>query len=551
MAQLQQAVPRSKAARFNEILNILLRHDFWGLLRAVMRGAPLGEAMDGQESPAARLRRILEELGPTFIKIGQLLATRPDLVPQELAEEFKGLYDGTTPSPYEDVETVVEDELGQGILDVFASFDQDALASASVGQVHKAVLKDGTEVAVKVQHPGIEEAMLLDFEILRGLVTFIEKTFAASRVWQPTQHLDELRQMLGRELDYRYEVKNTQRVAQNFRHDPTVVIPRMHKSLCGRRVMVMEWIDGIKFSSTEHLDGLGIDRKNVARLVTHAMAKQIFMHRFFHADPSPGNLMILDSDTVVFLDFGAVGAVTERRAKAIFRLISGIGKNDVEATSEAIIDLCDQHGEYDPKRFTTDVEKVLDFFEREEVSVADPRIMEMILDLARTHKMLLPPDFMLITRSLFQFDGFCRDLDPDYELVSVLEPLVAELAWKNITSTKKQKELVEETVGEMLRFARTFPHTLNQVVRRIERNEIRSTVDIAGLEGIKRSQGRSTLKMSFTVMMAALVLGLAIVYSGPSPDAFAGRFLFGAGAVMVVWALVLVLWSESLKGNRD
>lgn len=534
----------TKTARFNEILSILVEHDLWGLLHHMATGKGEGDAPQ-------RMRLLLEALGPTFIKIGQLLATRPDLVPPEYAEEFKNLYDGTTPSGIDEVREVIRAELGRPIEELFDDFSSDVLGSASVGQVHKARLKDGTHVAVKVQHVGIEEKMQLDFEILRGLVTFIEKTFAASRVWQPTQHLEELQLMLERELDYRYEMKNTVRVARQFRRDDSVHIPEMFTDLCSKRVMVMEFIPGIKFAHPAELDSQGIDRKNVARIITHAMAKQIFVHRVFHADPSPGNMMILSSDRVVFLDFGAVGIVTERRAKTILRLITSIGKGDVEGTSEAVIDLCDQHGEYDPKRFLVDVEKILDFFEREEVSVADPRMMEMILELAQKHKMLLPPDFMLITRALFQFDGFCRDLDPDYELVSVLEPVVAELVWKNLTSTKKQKEVVEETVGELVKFARTFPHTLNQVVRRIERNELRTTIDIAGLEGVKSAQGRSALKMSFTILMASLIIGLGIVYSGNGPETRATQFLFSAGVIVVVWTMVLVLWSETMKGHRD
>lgn len=530
----------SRSTRFNEIFQVLLRNDFFRLVRnADDAGAP------------EKMRRILEELGPTFIKIGQLLATRPDLVPASYSEEFKNLYDGTKPGPFEEVRQVIEDDLQKPLEAAFASFEENAIASASIGQVHRATLHDGTKVAVKVQHIGIGESMLLDFKILRGIVTFIEKTFAASRIWQPLEHLEELQQMLERELDYTFEVKNTLRVAALFRHDDSVVIPHMHRKLCTKRVMVMEFVEGIKFAHPEQLDDQGVDRRSVARVVTHAMAKQIFLHRIFHADPSPGNMMIIDSDTVCFLDFGAVGIVTERRAKAILRLITGIGKGDVESTSEAIIDLCEQKGEYDPKRFTTDVEKILDFFEREHVSVADPRIMELILELAREHKMLLPPDFMLITRALFQFDGFCRDLDPDYELVSVLEPLVAEMVWKNLTNTKKQKEVVEETVGELLKFGRTFPHALNQLVRRVERNEIRTTIELAGMEAFKRSQGRGVLKTSFTIMMAALVIGLGIVYAGPAPADGTAPFLFGAGALVVIWTLVMVLWSESFKGRRD
>jgi ubiquinone biosynthesis protein len=542
------AKPKRKSTRFNEIVNILLKHDFWGLLRTIQRGEI---TTSGDDAVTVRMRKILEELGPSFIKIGQLLATRPDLVPQEFSEEFKNLYDGTTPSPYSEVREVIRTEMGGEIEDLFESFSEQAIASASVGQVHIARLKDGQKVAVKVQHVGIEESMFLDFKILEGLLKFIEKTFAASRIWQPTQHLEELRSMLERELDYNYEVKNTLKVAHNFRHDDSVHIPEMYTDMCSKRVMVMEFIDGIKFAHPAELDKKGIDRTNVAKVITYAMAKQIFVHRIFHADPSPGNMMILSSDKVVFLDFGAIGQVTERRSKTILKLITSIGKKNLEDAVESIIDLCDQQGEYDEKKFSRDVEKILDYFEREEVSVADPKMMEMVMDIATAHKMLLPPDFMLINRTLFQFDGFCRDLDPQYELVAVLEPLVGDLVWKNIASTKKQKELVEETVGELLKFFRSFPHTLNQITRRIERNELRTTIDIAGLEGFKQAQGRSTLKMSFTVLMAALIIGLGIVYSGPEPDAKSSQFLFGAGGLVVTWTLVMVFWSESMKGNRE
>ncbi len=549
MPAMEQLPRRSRLARFNEIVNILVENDFWGLLQSLLKGQDT--ARPGDDPAPRKLRIIFERLGPTFVKLGQLLATRPDLVPQSYAEEFKQLYDGTKPSPFAKIREVVRDELGKDLEQVFSSFDPEALASASVGQVHKAVLLDGTPVAVKVQHPGIETRMILDFQILRGLVTFIEKTFAASRIWQPTQHLEELQQMLERELDYRYEMKNTLRVAQNFENDNTVRIPRMFPDHSSKRVLVMEFMDGHKFANVEDLDGNGIDRKAVARVITHAMAKQIFVHRVFHADPSPGNMMVLASNQVAFLDFGAVGVVTERRAKNILRLITAISKGDTEASGEAVIDLCDQYGEHDPKRFQVDTEKLLDFFEREEVSVADPRLMEMIMGLAKKHKMLLPPDFMLITRALFQFDGFCRELDPDYELVTVLEPLVGELVWKNLTSARKQKEIMEETIGELLKFGRQLPHTLNQLVRRIDRNEIRTTIDVAGLEGIKQSQGRSALKMSFTIVVAALIIGLGIVYTGPDPDSRVLQFLFGASGIVVLWAFVLLMWSEMMKGNRE
>lgn len=549
MPILEQVRPQSRWSRFNEIVTILLRNDLWGMLRK-MTASDEAAAEVFDDTPE-RLRAVMEELGPSFIKIGQLLATRPDLVPQAYVEEFKKLYDKTTPSPYDEVRRVIHTELGRDLEAVFSSFESVAIASASIGQVHRATLKDGTSVAVKVQHVGIEEAMVLDFEILQGIVSFIEKTFAASRIWQPREHLEELRLMLERELDYTVEMRNTQRVAHNFRHEPSVHIPRMYPELCTKRLLVMEFIEGVKFTRVDAPAMEGVDRRKIASIVTHAMARQIFLHRLFHADPSPGNMMILPPDKVAFLDFGAVGVVTERRARTILRLITGISKGDVEGTVEAVIDLCEQHGEYDPRAFQTDVERMLDYFEREDVSVADPRLMEMMLGVAKKHRMLLPADFVLISRALFQFEGFCRELDPEFDLVEVIEPFVAELLWKKIASPGSQKELIEETIGELMRFARTMPHTLNTIVRKIERNEISTRVEVAGLEGLKSSQGRGVLKMAFTVMMAALIIGLGIIYASPAPDTRAGQFLFAAAAVVALWVVTMILWSEAWKGNRE
>lgn len=537
----------SRLARFNEILHILIRNDLRGMVRAMSEEGDL----ETQQRMAEKMRTVLEELGPSFIKIGQLLATRPDLVPAPFVDEFKKLYDSVAPAPLEEVRQVIREELRQDVFDIFESFETQPLASASIGQVHRAKLADGTVVAVKVQHLGVADAMRADFEILKGILRFVERTFAESRVWQPTQHLEELRTMLEREFDYSYEMRNTQRVAANFEGDPTVHIPKMFAQYCTKRVLVMEFVDGIKFTRLDTPKLQGIDRRSVARIVTQAMARQIFVHRLFHADPSPGNLMILSSQRVAFLDFGAVGVVTERRAKAILRLITALTKGQVEETAGAVVELCEQRGEFDMRRLEGDVERILDFFEREEVSVADPRLMERILDLAKANKMLLPPDFILINRALFQFEGFCREMDPEYDLVEAIEPFAAELLWRNISSSKRQKELVEETVGELLRFGRSLPHTLNTLARKVERNEITTRVEIAGLEGIKSSQGRSVLKTAFTIMMAALLVGLAILYAGPDPGARAGPYLFASAAVLAAWLVVMILWSEAWKGNRD
>ncbi len=538
---------KGRRSRFNEILTILVRHNAWRLMSTILRGKAESE---GLEPAAVRVRELLEALGPTFIKLGQLLATRPDLLDKEYVEEFRKLYDQAPASSSPEVVGILRSELGRDPSEVFAAFNPVPIASASIGQVHEATLRDGRRVAVKVQHSGIAEEMEADFRILRRLVVFVEKTFAGSRVWQPSDHLEELRLMLERELDYRYEMRNTQRIAANFAGDAKVHIPEVVPELCTKRVLVMEFLDGVKLTGGSRALA-GIDGPAVARTLTHSMAKQIFVDRVFHADPSPGNILVLPGNVLAYLDFGAVGIVTERRAKSILQLITAMAGGNVEGTMEAVLDLCDQRAEVDMKRFRTDVERIMDHIEREQVSVADPVLMDLIVGLARAHRMLLPPDFALITRALFQFEGICRTLDPDFELVTVLDPFVAQVAWKNISSPGAQKELVQETVTELLKFGRTLPHTLNTVLRKIERNEITTRVEVAGLEGIKSAQGRGVLKTGFTIMAAALVVGLALVYASADPGPRVGPFLFGAAAILIGWTLVMVLWSEGLKGNRE
>lgn len=549
MAETVTQPPKAKArrSRFNEILTILIHHNAWRLTSTLMRGKP---DVAGAAATPARVRKLLETLGPTFIKLGQLLATRPDLLETEYVEEFRKLFDQAPASPPDEVARLMRDELGREPTEVFAAFNPVPIASASIGQVHEATLRDGRRVAVKVQHVGIEQEMQADFRILRRIVLFIEKTFAGSRIWQPSDHLEELRLMLERELDYRYEMRNTQRIAANFANDPKVHIPAVVPELCSKRVLVMEFLDGVKLTGPVSTLA-GIDGPAVARTLTTAMAKQIFVDRVFHADPSPGNILILPDNVLAFLDFGAVGIVTERRARTILQLVTAMGGGNVDTTMEAVLDLCDQRTEVDMKKFRSDVEKIMDHFEREQVSVADPVLMDLIVGLARAHRMLLPPDFALITRALFQFEGICRTLDPEFELVAVLDPFVAQVAWKNISSPTAQKELVQETVSELLKFGRTLPHTLNTLLRKVERNELSTRVEVAGLEGIKSAQGRGVLKTGFTILAASLIVGLALVYASPVPAERVGPFLFGAAAILVAWTLVMVFWSEGFKGNRE
>ncbi|MHB8605758.1 MAG: ABC1 kinase family protein, partial [Thermoplasmatota archaeon] len=359
----------TKASRTVEILRILYRNDFFGMMRELASAerapGPRGGMVEIPRDMPRKTRKILEELGPTFVKIGQLLGTRPDLVPKPFVDEFRNLYDRTTPSDFDLVKAQIEKELGRPLDEVFLEFAEIPVASASVGQVHFATLRTGERVAVKVQHPGIEERVYLDFEILEPMVRFIENLFAASRVWQPREHFREVFEMLARELDYRYEARNHQRVYESFKDDPSVKIPKIYWEYSAKRVLTLERIEGVKLSDFENPDLKALDGKSIARIITQAMAKQIFEDRLFHADPSPGNLMAMSSEVVAFLDFGAVGRVTRRRGERILQLISGLARGDLETVTVSLVEICNTRTEVDRKNLARDVERVMDYYERE------------------------------------------------------------------------------------------------------------------------------------------------------------------------------------------
>lgn len=543
----------TKGKRFNEIFHILLEHNFAGLLREIVlyaqrgpaQAAPVTAARRATPALPHRLRRVMEDLGPTFIKIGQLLGTRPDLIPNDFIEEFKKMYDQTTPTPFPQVREAVEAELGRPLTEVFASFEERPLASASIAQVHRGTLRSGEQVAVKVQHPGIEERMRTDFEIMRGIVAFTEKVFAASHIWQPVKHLEEIRQMLNRELDFRNELRTQQQVGANFRSVPEVKIPHPYEQWTTRRVLVMEYIEGFKLRSRNQPELVGLDAANIARIITHAMARQIFVDRLFHADPSPGNILILSDRQIALLDFGAFGQVSKRRSELILRLILALQADNLEETTRVIIELCEQHKDYEPKRFQADVERLLDYYEAERPSPADPVLLQRIIDLAHTHGMLLPSDFMLITRALYQFDGMCKELDPDYDLVRVLTPFVSRTLKQRLLSSDVPVEAISTAAQELGRFVAGLPSHLENLLVRAERGQLSTQLELKGLDEYKRHRATLAFFLGFTALLAATVLAAAVAYAYRGPEGFSVALFTGLVALLA-WSLVAVATRSGL-----
>lgn len=544
----------TKSKRFNEIFHILVEHRLTSLAkdlsayarrRAIDRADPNAPKSDLPE----RTRRLLEDLGPTFIKIGQLLGTRPDLIPKEFVEEYKKMYDQTTPTPFPEIRRLVESQLGKPLAKVFKTFDEDPIASASMAQVHRATLTNGDVVAVKVQHPGIEERMRLDFELLKTIIAFTEKVFAATHVWQPLKHLEEIRHMLDKELDFRNELKVQQTFEENFKDVPEVKIPHSYPELSTRRVLVMEFITGAKFRQRGRLNLAKADEKFLARVITEAMAKQIFLDRVFHADPSPGNILILGKRQVCFLDFGAVGSVTRRRAKHMFDFITSLGSGNLDETARVILEMCEVRREYDTKQFLFDIERIIDYYEVEHATPADPVLLDKIVTLANTHGLLLPADFMLITRSLYQFEGMCHELDPDFDLVSVIEPFVQKTLRERLLSADVRTEQLAAVVADLAKFAARLPAQVDRILTKVEKGQFTSRIELVGLDEYKRHTSLLHYVLGFTILLAAAILATAWSYTvgGVAALRLTG---FIATLLVLVWCLVVIINHQNTSRRR-
>lgn len=545
----------SKSKRFNEIFRIMIEHRLTSLVKdlaelardpTALQAPPVAGNGAGPASAPLRVRRLLEDLGPTFIKIGQLLGTRPDLIPKAFVEEFKKMYDSTTPTPFPQVRKVIEAELGRAIDDVFSEISETPIASASIAQVHRARLRGGQVVALKVQHPGAEQRMRTDFEILRGIVQFTERVFSATHVYQPSKHLDEIRAMLNKELDFRNEVKVQAQFEQNFQALPEVKIPHVHQGLSTRRLVVMDFIDGTKFHERHLLKLSAEEQRNLARIITHAMAQQIFVDRLFHADPSPGNLLVLGPNQICFLDFGAVGQVTRRRSRLILDFLTSLRTGNHDEASRAVLDLCEPRGEPDPKRFQYDLERILDYYETESRTPADPVLLEKVVALGNKHGLVLPSDFMLITRALYQFEGMCHELDPEYDLVEVLTPFIQRTMRDRFLSPDLHPEQLAMAAQDLGRLFARLPTHVDRLLGQLEKGQLTQRIDLVGLADYKRHQRSVAFFIGFSVLVATGVLAATLGFAlGGEGGLRTGLFLAGAG--LLLWALVLLV--ANARGN--
>ena len=536
--------------RVQQIAAVLVRYGFGGLVRRVgMAGAleRAGKALHWREpedlarlEPAARVRRALEELGPTFVKLGQILATRGDLFPPEWIVEFGKLQDAAPALPFEDLRGQLIEDLGEAPEAVFAELDPVPLAAASLAQVHRARLADGTAVVLKVRRPGIRPVIEADLRLLDRLAEIIEKEAPELVRYRPREVIRQFAHSLRRELDFSAEGRHAERIAALFVGSPEIVVPRIHWQWTGERLNVQDFIEGIPGRQAAALPE-GFDRRLLARRGADAVLRMMLEAGFFHADPHQGNVFYLPGNRIAFIDFGMVGRLSEARRFEVATLMHGLVGRDAGKVADVLLDWsADSNGDADALR--SEIEAFVDDYHGVPLKKLDlGALLADVVAILREHGLALPPDLALMIKAFITLEGMGRQLDPDFDIAGEAAPFLREVLLAHLAPRAIARRGWEALLGGVQMLA-GLPQDLGRLLRAARRGKLQLEVDVPALKSFGDQLDRAASRLTMAIVTAALIVGSSIVMTVDRGGGVATLGLLGfVGAVLCgLWVLVSV-----------
>ncbi len=538
--------------RFQQILGVIIKYGFGDILdrlkiessiergKQILRIAPKEAAPEVLTTPM-RIRMAMEELGPTFIKLGQILSTRPDLVPADYVQEFQRLQDQVPGFSFETVKEILSDAWGQNPSEVLRSLDQEPLAAASISQVHRATLADGTEVIVKVRRPGIERVVKADIDILFYLAHQLERHFPDFGIANPVEVVREFEKTLLREMDFTYERNHLTRFYEAFANDPHIVVPQAYWELCTKRVLVEQYLEGVKVTELdESSDLLRSDRLFLARKGCEAILRQILDLGLFHGDPHPGNVLIMGHDRIGFLDFGIVGRLDPQTREAIVLLLSAIIKRDLDRFVRNLLVIGKPLAAFDRRSFRNDALLFIDTYSglgKHRLEVG--KMLAQFLELLRLYKIQLPSDLVLLIKSIITIEGVGLILYPPYNIMETLEPYVTRLINRQLLPTELAGRL-GRYAEETLFFAKRIPEDFGEALRQIRENKLEIGFRHRGLDSLAATMERAANRLALAIFAGALILGSSLIIRYRIGPVFRGISI--PGVIGFVLAFFIGLW---------
>ncbi len=547
--------------RYRQILSVLFKYGFDSLIERLHLGQYLdiGMRMIARKrreridilSRSERLRMAFEELGPTFIKMGQILSTRPDLIPIEYMRELEKLQDDVPPFPFAQVKEIVERELRSQLNEIFLRFDEAPLAAASIAQVHRAQLKTGEEVIVKVQRPGIRRTIEVDLEILFHLATLIEKYLEELEIYRPTKIVQEFAETLEKEIDFNIEALHVERFARQFMGNESIYVPWVFRQATTERILTMEYIVGIKVSDITMLDQEGYDRKIIASRGADLMLEQIFNNGFFHADPHPGNVWILPGNVICYLDFGMMGHVNRQSRINFANMLNGYVLRDEAKITDAVLKIVEWEEEPDRYALEKDIATFMGLhFYKSLKEIRLGALLHEFLGLFVRHQLRLPPDIFLMVKALTQVEGTGLLMNPDFDMSEKVAAFIKQVQMERMQPKRLLSEFVESG-GELFQHLKEIPEALHDILIQMKQGKSRIRFEHRGLENFIFEMDRSSNRIAFSLIIAAIIIGSSlIITTNLGPHLFGFSFLgllgYTIAGFLGLWLLISIFRSGKL-----
>ncbi len=545
--------------RLKEIAAVLIRHGFGDAVRRLGLADALaraGHALNHEHvadlarlDPPVQVRLAMQELGPAFVKLGQILAGRADLFGPEWIAEFAQLHSRVPAVPFDELRAQLREDLGGEPEAVFARFDPEPLAAASIAQVHRAALHDGTEVVVKVRRPGIRTVIEADLRLLERLAALAETELPQLQPYRPRELVREFGRSLQRELNLATECRNAERIAANLAALPFVHIPTVVWAHTGERVNVQEYVGGVPGEDLERVAREGLDRTLLARRGAQAVLKMIVEDGFFHADPHPGNVFYLPGNRLAFIDFGMVGRLSARRREELLQLLLGLVQREPQPVADVLLDWAGDTNGAQLAQLESEIEAFVDQYHG--TPLAQLELGQMLADVTtilREHRLALPSDLALLIKAFISLEGMGRGLDPSFHMAGEAMPILRQV----VRARYRPRELGRRAwagLRRLLGSAGQLPQDLSRVLRRLRHGHLRLDIELAHLKRVGDQIDRAANRLALALVIAALIVGSSIVMTvsgGPTLFGLPAFGLLGFGGAVIggLW-LLRSIWRSS------
>ncbi|AFY41878.1 AarF/ABC1/UbiB kinase family protein [Nostoc sp. PCC 7107] len=546
---LTQTVPRQR-----EIIEVVLRNG-WDYMRRLLTG---GKTDEPQLPTPAVLKNILVNLGPVYIKLGQLLSTRPDLLSAAYIEELSTLQDEVPPVAWSEIEVLIRKQLKSPLEEVFQKVNPVPVAAGSIAQTHRATLADGREVALKVQRPGIDITIAQDIALIQGIADLVART-DFGQTYEIKSIAEEFTKALEAELDFTREAGFTDQLRQNLAKgrwfDPKqIVVAEIHWHLTSKKLLVMEWLDGVpllsaKLTSNNNGKDIATQRKDITTLLFRAFFQQLYLDGFFHADPHPGNLFYLHDGRVAILDCGMVGRLDPRTQQILTEMLLAIVDLDAGRCAQLTLQLSDSAQPVIVARLENDYDRMLRRYHNVSLTQMNfSQVIYEILQVARNNKIRLPSNMGLYAKTLANLEGVARAFNPEINLFDEVKPLMTDLFRRQLVGENPVRSLLR-TALDLKSLSLQSPRQVELLLDRVTSETLRWNLSLHGLDGVRRTMDDAANRLSFSILVGSLIMGAAIISTKAQTPQLSvlSSVLFAAASLLGLWLIISILRSGRLR----